>query len=134
MQNVALQKCAIRVNDLFFYLPGLMRTKNSAGGGNRTPNHTPSTKNTTETEAEQSQAKPANNSELQSPTNPTPKHKSTKSKQEKDKTLHQKCALCVQKNQCTSPDDLNKVVEAWDDLPEVVKVGILAMVDATQLK
>jgi hypothetical protein len=38
----------------------------------------------------------------------------------------------VQQNQSISPDDLTKVVDAWDELPEVVKAGILAMVDATQ--
>jgi hypothetical protein len=29
---------------------------------------------------------------------------------------------------------LNKVVVAWDNLRDAVKAGILAMVDATQLK
>jgi hypothetical protein len=28
------------------------------------------------------------------------------------------------------PDDLRKVIEAWDSLPKVVKTGIVAMVNA----
>jgi hypothetical protein len=106
--------------------------RSGGGGGNRTPIHTPSGKNTTDTKAEQSQAKPAHNNELQDSTDLTLKHKSTQSEHEKDNTLHQKCALCVHQNQSNSLDDLTKVIDAWDDLPEVVKTGILAMVDATQ--
>jgi hypothetical protein len=30
------------------------------------------------------------------------------------------------------PDDLRKVIEAWDSLPKAVKAGILAMVKAAR--
>jgi hypothetical protein len=63
----------------------LSRHKNGGGGGNRTPIHTTSGKNTTETETAHSQAKPANNSELQSPTDSTPKHKTTNQNSKKTK-------------------------------------------------
>jgi hypothetical protein len=78
MQNVALQNSAIRVNDYSFIYKGLCGQK-SGGGGNRTAIDTPSGKNTPEIEAAQIQAKAAHNSELQSPTETSRKHKPAQS-------------------------------------------------------
>ena len=42
--------------------------------------------------------------------------------------MHEKCAHSVH----ALPDDLAAVVKAWENLPEAVKVGILAMVKAAR--
>jgi hypothetical protein len=42
--------------------------------------------------------------------------------------LHEKCARSVH----ALPEDLALVVDAWDHLPEAVKAGILAMVNAAR--
>ena len=42
--------------------------------------------------------------------------------------MHEKCARSVH----ALPEDLALVVDAWDHLPEAVKVGILAMVNAAR--
>jgi hypothetical protein len=49
-----------------------------------------------------------------------------------NKSAHSNCATCVQANQPDLPDDLIKVVDAWGSLPEPVRAGILAMVNAVQ--
>jgi hypothetical protein len=43
--------------------------------------------------------------------------------------VHEKCALCVHPS---LPEDLAKVVELWDKLPEAVKIGIMAMVNTAR--
>ncbi len=45
---------------------------------------------------------------------------------ENDTFLHEKCALFVHQ----LPDELQQVVAGWSDLPEPVRVGILAMLQA----
>jgi len=42
--------------------------------------------------------------------------------------LHENCVICVS----TLPSDLAVVVEVWDDLPDAVRVGIVAMVEAAR--
>jgi hypothetical protein len=47
-----------------------------------------------------------------------------------DTYAHQKCALCVPQVSPPLPDDLATVVRAWSRLPDTVKTGIVAMVNA----
>jgi hypothetical protein len=50
----------------------------------------------------------------------------------RDKSVHPTCATCVQANRPDLPDDLIKVVDAWGSLPEPIRAGILAMVNAVR--
>jgi hypothetical protein len=49
-----------------------------------------------------------------------------------DISVHQDRATCVQANRQDLPDDLIKVVDAWGSLPEPIRAGILAMVNAAR--
>jgi hypothetical protein len=49
---------------------------------------------------------------------------------ENDIFLREKCALFVHQ----LPEELQCVVAAWDELPEVIRAGILAMVEACGVK
>jgi hypothetical protein len=52
----------------------------------------------------------------------------------KDTSMHSKGVTYVQQHRPTFPDDLAAVVDAWAKLPNAVKAGILAMVNATRQK
>jgi hypothetical protein len=61
----------------------------------------------------------------------------TLSKQKKNTISNKICAKCVHTdmhNISNLSTDLQKVLEAWDDLPEVIREGILAMVNAAKRK
>ena len=47
-------------------------------------------------------------------------------------SVHPNCATCVQANRQDLPDDLIKVVDAWGSLPEPIRAGILAVVNAAR--
>ena len=51
-------------------------------------------------------------------------------KHQNDTNLHEKCVICVSE----FPDDLKLVMESWGDLPDAVRVGIVAMVEAARKK
>jgi hypothetical protein len=53
-------------------------------------------------------------------------HQSDTSEHQDDTCLHEKCVLCVSH----IPEDLATVVQAWSRLPDTVKTGIVAMVNA----
>ncbi len=53
---------------------------------------------------------------------------SSPSEHQNDTFLHEKYVICVSE----ISDDLATVVHAWDKLPEAVKAGILAMVNAAR--
>jgi hypothetical protein len=72
------------------------------------------------------------NKALPDSTSADSEQKPTHSAHSHDTSMHSKCAISVSQNPSEIPDDLAKVVNAWDSLPNAVKVGILAMVDAAQ--
>ena len=55
----------------------------------------------------------------------------TPCEQIQDGALHPNCVLCVHKDSGESlPPDLRLVTDAWPDMPEAVKAGIVAMVSS----
>lgn len=58
------------------------------------------------------------------------RHGQTDSQRDRDTDLRQQCALCVHLNRSTTPlpDDLAEVIEAWPNLPELIKAGIRALI------
>lgn len=64
------------------------------------------------------------------PDSPDPAHQQMPARCEHsdDSSPHPVCAICVQQNQPAMPEDLSRVVVAWDRLPAGVKADILAMV------
>jgi hypothetical protein len=64
----------------------------------------------------------------------TPQQNLTVPAYQKDTSMHSKGVTCVQQRRPTFPKDLTEVVDAWDNLPDAVKAGILAMVNATRQK
>jgi hypothetical protein len=57
-------------------------------------------------------------------------HEPTSPAHATDTYEHQKCALCVPQLSPLLPDDLAAVVQAWSHLPDTVKTGIVALVNA----
>lgn len=55
-------------------------------------------------------------------------HEPHRVEHQNDACLHEKCVICVS----GIPEDLATVVHAWDTLPEVIKAGIVAMVNAAR--
>lgn len=54
----------------------------------------------------------------------------TLSEQNHDSSLRSKCALCV--HQISTPDDLKSVIDAWLELPEVIRKAIMALIQAAK--
>jgi hypothetical protein len=106
-------------------IQGLIFLKNG-GGGIRTPSSTPDTllqkPDKSATEIAQSLANTDTYKKSQSADfeqNLTvPEHSS-------DTILHQKCALCVPKNQ---PNDLKELINIWPQLPDHIKSAIRSLV------
>ena len=101
----------------------------NGGGGNRTPGLTFLESNAYDTETVQNRTNTKQNKTLSKAPSPVNEQKQTHSEHEESTSLHKKCATCVQQN-LELPGDLAQVVEAWDSLPDVVKAGITAMVNA----
>jgi hypothetical protein len=80
---------------------------------------------TLEHESDTSVTKPPQNNALAQLAHRDATHPPDTSEHSHSTFLHEKCVICVS----NLPDDLALVVEAWDRLPEAVKVGILAMVN-----
>jgi hypothetical protein len=57
---------------------------------------------------------------------PVPQHEEDLSEHPNDPCVHEKCVLCVSH----IPEDLATVVQAWSRLPDTVKTGMVAMVNA----
>jgi hypothetical protein len=47
-------------------------------------------------------------------------------------SLHEKCVTCVHHAEAVAPDDLGEVIAAWEQIPAVVRAGIVAMVRASR--
>src|SRR5687767_4268253 len=99
------------------------------GGGNRTLHLTSCKTNIFETPAAQTRENSKHINALLEAVSFTPQQISTPLAHQKDTSMHLECATCVQCHRPILPDDLMKVVDMWDNLPEAVKAGILAMVN-----
>lgn len=47
---------------------------------------------------------------------------------EKDTRMHKKCVICVSFSEGELPEDLAEIARRWEQMPEAIKKGILAMV------
>lgn len=65
---------------------------------------------------------------LLGPPFPPAEHNTYTTERQDDTFLHAKCVLCVSE----LPNDLALVVESWQRLPEAVRVGIVAMIQAAR--
>jgi hypothetical protein len=108
--------------------------KLSGGGGNRTLHLTSCKTNISETDAAQTRENSEHINALLEAVPLTPQQNSTLLAHQKDTSIHSECATCVQRHRPTLPHDLTEVVDAWGNLPDAVKAGILAMVNATRQK
>jgi hypothetical protein len=104
----------------------------SGGGGNRTLHLPIFQKNSSETESVPIHANSRHIGALPALVSVGAMQSSTFPSQLKNESVHSNCATCVQGNRLGFPDDLIKVVDAWGSLPEPVRAGILAMVNAVQ--
>jgi hypothetical protein len=81
-------------------------------------------------ESQQNSAKSRQISALPDSANPSREQTHSFPEQNQDNNPHPKCATCVQQDRSELPDDLSELVTAWSHLTEVVRAGILAMVQA----
>ena len=107
-------------------------SRESGGGGNRTQCLTKSQPSISATKPEQSCANTCSINALTYSSPDPKKQKPTLPAHQKDISTHEKCVTCVQQTQTSLPDDLREVVDAWKHLPDVVKKGILSMVQAVK--
>ena len=84
------------------------------------------------TEPAQVRAKPKQINALPDSVASTSEQNRALPEQNSDRSVHQKCVPSVHLDNPGMPDDLAQVVVAWDSLPEVLKAGILAMVEAAR--
>jgi hypothetical protein len=103
----------------------------SGGGGNRTLHLTSDKTNISKTQTMQNLEDSQHMNTLREAELLTPLQIPTLLAQPKDKAIHSECAVCVQRYRSTLTADLSEVVDAWDNLPDAVRAGILAMVHAT---
>jgi hypothetical protein len=78
-------------------------------------------RNTTDTKSTQKQS-------LAQSANQGTKHQPNISQHQTDTFLHEKCVICVSE----LPEDLARIVESWQQSPEAVRVGIVAMIQAAR--
>ena len=106
--------------------------KTGAGHGSRTP-HLPSFQQSiSETEVALIPAHTRHTSVLPASASVSAMQRAAFPEQLINKSVHPNCATCVQANRPDLPDDLIKVVGAWGSLPEPIRAGILAMVNAVR--
>jgi hypothetical protein len=107
------------------------RRSRSGGGGNRTLPLTSGKISIPETHAAQTRINSKHINALLEAVPLTQQQNPTLPAQQEDKAMHSECAICVQRYRPPLPPDLSEVVDAWDNLPDAVRAGILAMVHAT---
>jgi hypothetical protein len=109
----------------------VLKAASSGGGGIRSPkvhlttSEQPPNKNTT---------KLLQHLTLKEVTNFQIEQKQTDSQQNHDTNLHKKCATGVHQNNISPeslPADLAMVIERWPNLPQHVKVAIMALIQTT---
>jgi hypothetical protein len=106
----------------------------SGGGGNRTLHLNFCKTNTSETQITQTHENSQQINTLPEAMLSTPQQNPTVPAYQKDTSMHSKGVTCVQQHRPTFPGDLAEVVDGWEKLPDAVKAGILAMVNATRQK
>ena len=104
----------------------------SGGGRNRTPHLLSFQKSISETEVALIPANTRHIGVLPASASVSAMQRAASPEQFSNKSVHPNCATCVQANRPDLPDDLIKVVDAWGSLPEPIRAGILAMVNAVR--
>jgi hypothetical protein len=104
----------------------------SGGGGNRTLHLTSCKTNISETQTTQTRENSRRINALSEAVSFTAQQYPTLSAHQKDTSTHSECATSVQRHEPHLPNDLTEVMDAWGNLPDAVKAGILAMVNATR--
>ena len=82
--------------------------------------------------AAQKAAKPQQNNVLAPAEQSPSKQSCAEVKHNPSISLQQKCVPSVYRNSGRMPEDLAKVIDAWDRLPEVIRKSVLAMVESAE--
>ena len=104
--------------------------RNGGAEGDRTSTLTSDDTSTCIAEPQQIRAKPSHSSALADSTHSASEHKCAPPQQNPDRSVHEKCVPSVHQGTGDLPEDLVRVVEAWPSLPDKVKAGIMAMIEA----
>ena len=96
--------------------------------GTRTPHRSISEKNRTTTQSTQNDEKSIQNHSVADLHSHPLDQIDALSTQNPDTSLHKNRATCVQQDFSLFPDNLLEIIEAWEHLPEMARVGILEIV------
>jgi hypothetical protein len=115
-----------------FVFKGLRMRESGGDEGIRTHHPHPEAGNSSNTETQQKRTNCLHSNALQSSPPCRPEQKPTLPQHSQHTTSHQKYAISMQQHGAAIPSDLKAVINAWADLPEAVKAGIMAMVKAAR--